>query len=76
MAAGFIQGAGFNPANMKTLLFVMVFALVFATGAWLGTLILKAYGDGDLNATDAVRACVSLAITVVLVLGVLSSIFL
>ncbi|MPS94022.1 DUF3262 family protein [Comamonas sp.] len=76
MAAGFMQGAGFNAQNLKYLLFVVVFAMVFSVGAWLGTLVLKAYGDGELNAPEAMRACVGIAITVLLVTGVLGSVIL
>ena len=76
MAAGFMQGAGFNAQNLKYLLFVVVFAMVFSIGAWLGTLVLKAYGDGELNAPEAMRACIGIAITVLLVVGVIGSIIL
>lgn len=76
MATAFMQGAGFNPQSLKYLLFVVVFAMVFSIGAWLGTLVLKAYGDGELNAQEAMRACIGIAITVLLVVGVLGSIIL
>ncbi|MGB6095087.1 DUF3262 family protein [Comamonas testosteroni] len=76
MATAFVQGAGFNPQNLKYLLFVVVFAMVFSIGAWLGTLVLKAYGDGELDASEAMRACIGVAITVLLVVGVVGSIIL
>lgn len=76
MATAFMQGAGFNPQSLKYLLFVVVFAMVFSIGAWLGTLVLKAYGDGELNAPEAMRACIGIAITVLLVVGVIGSIIL
>lgn len=76
MATAFMQGAGFNPQNLKYLLFVMVFVMVFSIGAWLGTLVLKAYGDGELDASEAMKACIGVAITVLLVVGVLGSIIL
>ncbi|MEQ6475233.1 MULTISPECIES: DUF3262 family protein [Comamonas] len=76
MATAFVQGAGFNPQNLKYLLFVVVFAMVFSIGAWLGTLVLKAYGDGEMDASEAMRACIGVAITVLLVVGVVGSIIL
>ena len=76
MATAFVQGAGFNPQNLKYLIFVLVFAIVFSVGAWLGTLILKAFGDGELDTSEAMRACIGDAITVLLVTGVLGSIIL
>jgi hypothetical protein len=41
MATAFVQGAGFNPQNLKYLIFVLVLRWCFL-GAWLGTLVLKA----------------------------------
>ncbi|MEF8688752.1 UNVERIFIED_CONTAM: DUF3262 family protein [Comamonas sp. A-3] len=76
MATAFMQGAGFNPQSLKYLLFVMVFVMVFSIGAWLGTLVLKAFGDGELDASEAMKACIGVAITVLLVVGVLGSIIL
>ncbi len=76
MAKAFVQGAGFNPQNLKYVLFVVVFAMVFSIGAWLGTLVLKAYGDGEMDASEAMRACIGVAITVLLVVGVVGSIIL
>lgn len=76
MATAFMQGAGFNPQSLKYLLFVVVFAMVFSIGAWLGTLVLKAYGDGEMDASEAMRACIGVAITVLLVVGVVGSIIL
>ncbi|MBL5976297.1 DUF3262 family protein [Comamonas sp. NyZ500] len=76
MATAFMQGAGFNPQSLKYLLFVVVFVMVFSIGAWLGTLVLKAFGDGELDASEAMKACIGVAITVLLVVGVLGSIIL
>lgn len=76
MATAFVQGAGFNPQSLKYLIFVLVFAMVFSVAAWLGTLILKAFGDGELDTSEAMRACIGVAITVLLVTGVLGSIIL
>lgn len=76
MATAFMQGAGFNPQSLKYLLFVMVFVMVFSIGAWLGTLVLKAFGNGELDASEAMKACIGVAITVLLVVGVLGSIIL
>lgn len=76
MATGFTQAAGFNPQSLKYLLLVVVFALVFSFGAWLWTQILKAYGDGEINASEAMKESIGIAIVVLLVVGVLGSIIL
>lgn len=67
MAAGFLAGAGISPAQLRSVALSVAIGAVFVLGAWIVGQIAIAFGNGDIDKTEAVKGCVSLAIVLSIV---------
>lgn len=72
MKAGFLQGAGVDPARMKAVLLMLVFAVVMLIAGWIGTQLAEAYSSGDLDKTELVHALVTLVVLMLILFSFLA----
>ena len=72
MAAGFLAGAGFSAAQLRNVALSVAIGAVFVVGTWIVGQIAIALGNGDLEKTEAVRGCISLAIVLSIVIYLIS----
>ncbi|WP_198972636.1 DUF3262 family protein [Xylophilus sp. ASV27] len=72
MKAGFLQGAGVDPARMKVVLLALVFAVVLVIAAWISAQLAEGYGSGELEKAEVVRALVLLLVLVLVLFSFLA----
>lgn len=68
MAAGFMSGAGVHPAQLRVLALSVSIGAIFVVGAWMVGQIGQALGNGELDQSEAIQACISLAIVLSIVI--------
>lgn len=68
MAAGFLAGAGFSAAQLRNVALSVAIGAVFVVGAWIVGQIAQALGNGEIEKSEAVNGCISLAVVMSIVI--------
>lgn len=68
MAAGFLAGAGVSAGQLRTVVLSVSISAVFVVGAWIVGQIAQALGNGEIDKSEAVNGCISLAVVLSIVI--------
>lgn len=72
MTAGFLSGAGVDPAHMRLILLALAIATLFVVGAWILSQLAQAFANGDLEQGEVMRACIVLCVVISFVISLIT----
>lgn len=72
MKSGFMDAAGVDPAQMKTVIAALVICVILLIGAWLGKQVLDSFGQGSIDTNEVIKTLLAIAITILLAIGFVS----
>lgn len=66
MKSGFLEAAGTDPAKMKILMLTVVVATLFVVAAWIVSMLLESYMEGDSETSDVVESVVRVIVVILI----------